>query len=263
MNFYWIYSIPNWQFFILCISAFVGFSLLGALLFRRFFEGWMGLKQSHNDIVGNFLSVSGLFYGITLGLISVGTFENFQQAEVSVSREATALNGLYRDVNLLENNDKNELKLLLKDYAYYMVGDAWKEQQKGNIPKGTSKIVNQVERILKNYKIENEKDKIVFAEVIHQNNRLSDMRRERVNLVQQGLPAAVWLVLFVGAFVVISLTWFLVIPNKKLDIAVNVLCGTLIGSLIFLIAAMDNPFRGEFSVSPQPFQLLIDGVMKQ
>lgn len=263
MNFYWIYDIPNWQFFIICIASFVSFSLLGALLFRRFFEGWMGLKQSNNDVVGNFLSVSGLFYGITLGLISVGTFENFQNAESSVSREATALNGLYRDVNLLEGREKNELKILLKEYAYYVVGDAWKDQKQGLIPRGTSKIVNQFERILINYKIETEKDRIVFAEIVHQNNKLSDTRRERLNLVQQGLPATVWLVLFVGAFVVISLTWFLVIPNKKLDVAVNVLCGTLIGSLIFLIAAMDNPFRGEFSVSPQPFQLLIDGVMKQ
>lgn len=66
-----------------------------------------------------------------------------------------------------------------------------------------------------------------------------------------------------GAFVVTSLTWLLVIANKKLDIAVNVLCGVLLGSLIFLIAALDHAFRGEFSVSPQPFKLLIDGVMKQ
>ncbi|MBC7755245.1 MAG: hypothetical protein H7Z20_01115 [Bdellovibrio sp.] len=80
--------------------------------------------------------------------------------------------------------------------------------------------------------------------------------------MQQGLPAAVWLVLFVGAFIVIGLTWLLVIDNKKLDIVVNVLCGILLGSLIFLIAAMDKPFRGEFSVSSEPFQLLIDGVMK-
>lgn len=61
----------------------------------------MGLKTSNNEVIGNFLSVSGLFYGITLGLISVGMFENFQLADSSVSCEATALNGLYRDVNLL------------------------------------------------------------------------------------------------------------------------------------------------------------------
>ncbi len=262
MDFYWIYDLPNWQFFIICMLAFISFSLLGAFLFRRFFEGWMDLKAANNEVIGNFLSVSGLFYGITLGLISVGTFDNFQSAEGSVSHEASALNGLYRYVNLLENSDKNEMKILLKDYAYYMVGEGWKLQQKGITPKGTSKIINKFEHTLANYKIETEKDKIIFAEVVKQNSKLSEMRRERINIVQQGLPAAVWLVLFVGAFVVISLTWFLVIANKKLDIAVNVLCGMLLGSLIFLIAAMDNPFRGEFSVSPQPFQLLLDGVMQ-
>lgn len=263
MNFYWIYSMPNWQFFVLCMLSFVSFSLLGAFLFRQFFEAWMGLKAANNEVVGNFLAVSGLFYGITLGLISVGTFENFQNAESSVSHEASALNGLYRYVDLLEGAEKNELKTLLKDYAHYVVGDGWKAQQQGNTPKGTSKIVNNIERVLANYKLETEKDKIIFTEVLKQNNKLSEMRRERVNIVQQGLPAAVWLVLFVGAFVVISLTWFLVISNKKLDIAVNMLCGILLGSLIFLIAAMDNPFRGEFSVSPMPFQLLLDGVMKK
>ena len=263
MNFYWIYDIPNWQFFLLCMVSFISFSLLGAFLFRTFFENWMGLKASNNEVVGNFLSVSGLFYGITLGLISVGTFENFQNAESSVSHEASALNGLYRYVDLLEGSEKGQLKILLKDYASYIVGDGWKAQQQGILPKGTSKIVNNFEQILANYKIETDKDKIIFSEVVKQNNKLSEMRRERVNIVQQGLPAAVWLVLFVGAFVVISLTWFLVIANKKLDIAVNVLCGMLLGSLIFLIAAMDNPFRGEFSVSPLPFQLLLDGVMKK
>jgi hypothetical protein len=262
MDFYWIYNIPNWQFFLICMAFFVSFSLLGAFIFRQFFEKWMGLNASHNDVVGNFLAVSGLFYGITLGLISVGTFDNFQQAETSVSQEASALNGLYRAVNLLEKNDKNELKIALKDYAQYMVGEGWRDQQKGLLPKGTSKIANRVETILGSYVIESEKDKIVYAEVLTQNSKLSEKRRERINHVQQGLPAAVWLVLFVGAFIVTALTWLLVIDNKKLDVTVNVLCGVLLGSLIFLIAAMDNPFRGEFSVSSEPFQLLIDGVMK-
>jgi hypothetical protein len=263
MDFYWIYDLPNWQFLIFCLVFFIGFSLLGAFLFRQFFEKLMGLTAAHNEVIGNFLAVSGLFYGITLGLISVATFENFQQAETAVSQEATALSGLYRDVNLLDGAEKNELKTILKDYADYMIGDGWKDQQAGIVPTGTSKIVNRFEHALINYKFETEKDKIMFSEIIHQNNKLSDMRRERVNIVQEGLPAAIWLVLFVGAFVVICLTWLLVIANKKLDIVVNVLCGGLLGSLIFLIAAMDNPFRGEFSVSPQPYQLVIDSVMKE
>jgi hypothetical protein len=54
----------------------------------------------------------------------------------------------------------------------------------------------------------------------------------------------------------------LVINNKKLDIIMNVLSGLLLGSLIFLIASLDNPYRGDFSVSPQAFQVLLDELMK-
>jgi hypothetical protein len=34
-----------------------------------------------------------------------------------------------------------------------------------------------------------------------------------------------------------------------------------IGLLVFLTAAMDNPFRGEFSISPDAFQDTYDHVM--
>ncbi len=65
-----------------------------------------------------------------------------------------------------------------------------------------------------------------------------------------------------GAFINIILTWLLVINNRKLDVVINILSGSLLGSLIFLIAAMDNPFRGEYSINADSFQLLLDGLMK-
>ena len=39
------------------------------------------------------------------------------------------------------------------------------------------------------------------------------------------------------------------------------LLSTAIFAVIFLIAVMDNPFRGEFSVQPTAFKLLLDGLM--
>jgi len=35
-----------------------------------------------------------------------------------------------------------------------------------------------------------------------------------------------------------------------------------LGIVIFLIAAMDNPFRGDVSVGPDSFQLVYDSLMK-
>jgi hypothetical protein len=53
-----------------------------------------------------------------------------------------------------------------------------------------------------------------------------------------------------------------VIENRRFDLLINTLSGILLGALIFWIAAMDNPFRGEYSVSSEAFELLLKGVMK-
>ncbi len=262
MNFYWVYDLPNWLFFVITIGVFIFISLLGAFLFSSKLEKWLGLTVEHNSIVSTFLGMSGVFYGITLGLIAVGTFENFNSTEDKVNNESSALAALYRDVSILENPEKLTLTSTLKRYTTYVVTQAWPMQQKGIIPKGGSSIIDTFQMQLSNYTPTTDKDKIIYAEVFDQFNELIEKRRLRLNAVNTSLPSTIWWILFLGALVNIILTWLLVINNKKLDIIINTLSGSLLGSLIFLIAAMDNPFRGEFSVNADSFQILLDGLMK-
>jgi Protein of unknown function (DUF4239) len=263
MNIYWIYNIPNWQFFILTLVTFILFSLIGSHLFGKYLDKWLGLTLENNETVGHFLAWGSVFYSITLGLIAVGTFESFKEVEGSVSQEASVLNGLYRSVALLEDNLKSkEMRFCLKRYAKYVSKDGWKLQQNGIIPKGTSHIVNDFEKILKKYDLRSEKDKLLYSEILKENNKLSEKRHERINNIGSGLPATIWYVILLGALINIILAWALVIPNKRLEILINTLTSALLGSLIFLIAALDNPFRGELCVDSSPFINLLDGLMK-
>jgi amino acid transporter len=262
MNFYWVYDLPNWLFFLITIATFICFALLGAFLFSSKLEKMLGLTVEHNGIVGTFLSLSGVFYGITLGLIAVGAFENFNSVEDKVNNESSSLAGLYRDVSILAKPEHIEMKAILKKYTEYVVNEAWPMQQKGIVPKGGTALIDTFQNHLALYNPETEKDKIIYAEVFDQFNVLVEKRRLKLNAVNASLPSTIWLILFLGAFVNIVLTWLLVIKNKKLDIVINILSASLLGSLIFLIAAMDNPFRGELSVGSDSFKLLLDGLMK-
>lgn len=262
MNFYWIYELPNWLFFTLTVGFFVLFSLLGTLFLGRRLENFFGLTESTNDIVGHFLSMSGVFYGITLGLIAVSTYETFGAAESSVTNEANALNTLYRATNLFERPEKQQMRNTLKKYAQYMVKEGWALQRQGIVPTGLSRIVDDFQKELIDYQIVTDKDKIVFEEVLKHFDDLSERRRLRVGNVTAGLPATIWLILLLGAFINIALTWLLVINNRRFDILINSLSGILLGALIYWIAAMDNPFRGDYSVSSEAFELLLKGTMK-
>ena len=262
MDFYWVYDLPNWQFFLICNSVFIGFSLLGTFFFSSKIEKMLSLTVEHNSIVSIFLASSGVFYGITLGLIAVGTFENFNSVDSTVNNECSSLAALYRDVQILEESDKEKMLQTLKNYTKQEVDTAWQLQSQGIMTNRGNQIINAFQKELSKYEPKSEKDKILFAEVFNQYNTLIQDRRLRINAASSTLPSAIWMILFLGAFVNIALTWCLVINNKKLDIIMNSLSGLLLGSLIFLIASMDNPFRGNFSISSQPFQSLLDQVMK-
>ena len=211
MNFYWVYDISNVKFFFLVISFFIFFSLLGAFLFSKWFEKKLNLTKETNNIVSIFLSLSGVVYGVTLGLIAVATFENYSGVETMVDTEASSLAGLYRDVNMLENKEKDSLKITLKNYTKYVIEQGWPLQQKGIVPKAGTEIVNTFQNYLAAYNPITEKDKIIYAEVFAQYNNFIEARRSTLNAVSTGLPGAVWLILFVGAFINIVLTWLLVI----------------------------------------------------
>ena len=94
MNFYWIYDLENWQFFIICISFFVFFCLSGTLIFNKYLDRILKLKKQYNSIIAIFLGLSGVIYGITLGLIAVATFENYNKVESIVFEESSALAAL-------------------------------------------------------------------------------------------------------------------------------------------------------------------------
>jgi hypothetical protein len=262
MDFYWVYDIPEWQFFILCNLLFISFSLLGTFFFSKKFEKLFSLSVEHNSIVATFIATSGVFYGITLGLIAVGTFENYNSVESTVNNESSSLGSLYDNVEILEDSSKVKMLATLKNYTTFIVDTAWELQKEGVISNRGAEIINSFEKELAHYVPKSEKDKILFTEVFKQLNTLIRDRRLRLNSVSSALPSAIWIILFLGAFVNIALTWCLVINNKKLDIIMNVLSGLLLGSLIFLIASLDNPYRGDFSVSPQAFQVLLDELMK-
>ena len=262
MDFFWIYEIPLWQFFLLTISVFVGFSLLGAIALNKILVKKLGLSVQTNETVSTFLNTSGVLYGITLGLISVANYENFSSVEAIVEAEASSLAALYRDVGILEKPERSELQNTLKQYTHYVIEQAWPAQSKGIIPKGGTVLIDTFQTQLAKYLPETDRDKIIYSEVFDQFNVLIERRRERLSSVTKTMPASVWGVLLIGAIVNIMLAWLLVIDNRKLDIIINTLCGLLLGSLIFLLAAMDNPFRGEFSISAEPFQLLLDDLMK-
>jgi hypothetical protein len=262
INFYWLYDLTNCQLYLFIVGLFICFALIGPFFISDRIEKKFGLSTEQNDIVSMYLSLCGAFFGITIGLIAVGTYDNFNNVKEIVTNESSSLAALYRDASMLEQPNKIELKGTLRLYTEYVVNEAWPLQRKGKVPKNGTIIIDTFQNQFIRYNPVSEKDKIIYGTMISQFNDLIQKRRLRLNSVDTCLSPTIYFVLFICSLVTIIFTWFIYMENKKLEYSVHILTAVLLGSLIFMIIVMDNPFRGQYSVSPESFQLLLDGLMK-
>ena len=229
---------------------------MGLGLARKLFHKSLGYDGPRNDQVTSFMSVLVLFYGITIGLVAVGTWENLSQVEEKVAREAASLAALYRDISSFPEPDRSELKRLLKKYTRYTIDVAWPLQQKAIQPKDGVAILNEFQDVLYGTKPSDKKDEILLGETLCMYNDFVTLRRMRLMSVNGGLPGIIWMVIIVGALLTISFLWFFVMEQFWPQNLMTVLVSIFIGTMIFLIAIMDHPFRGKLSVDAQPFEMV-------
>ena len=68
-----------------------------------------------------------------------------------------------------------------------------------------------------------------------------------------GIGPIIWTVILVGGGLTLSGSFLIHLPTLKGHLFMNSLFSILLGLMIFLLAAIDQPFRGEMGVSPSAY----------
>lgn len=260
MNMYWIYDLPTGLFAFLCIGFFILFSVGGFLLFRGIIDTYFMGGDSHNDIVSSAMGgLNGLF-SITLGLIAIGAWENFNSVDGNVSQEAAQVSSLYQNIKSVPPPLRDTLQAELKEYVRYTIEEAWPLQQKGIVPHGGTARLTRFQNSLMQFAPTTKGENFVFDNCVQQLTKVAELRRYRLQNVTQGFPASVWMVIMIGCLINIVILWLFKTDSLRVHITVIVLFSALLGLLVFLAAAMDNPFRGELSVSSDAFSIIYENM---
>jgi hypothetical protein len=261
MTMYWIYDLSNWLLCALIVSTCVGLELVGLFVSRPIVARLVGRSPKHNDIVSFFFAGMGVFYGLALGLIAVATWENYTQIDGVVATEAAAVASFYQDLDGYPQPLRGQLETMMRDYTRMVIETEWPAHKRGVALEDGDAVLNRLENVLMSFEPTNEREKISHGEVLRSWNTLVEQRRLRLQAVSTGLPAALWAVVLIGALINGILTYLFWIDNLWLHAILVSLLAIFIGVLVFLTAAMDNPFRGEFSVSSDAFRTILEKVM--
>lgn len=256
----WFYTVRPFYSALLLIVLIETLSLIGLLLTRRFILPRLHYHDGANDAVSGTVQAIGVFYGITVGLIAVAVWSTNSAASDLVSRESSAIGGLYRDVGGYPSPLREELREKLRAYTEFVVKQDWPAQREGKTLDGGMNILTDFQDAQFAFEPKTAGQTNLDAEALRAFNNLADCRRLRVVAAGGGLSDVMWSVIWVGAVISIGVAYFFKIPDTKLHMILVTLIAGFLAMVIFMIVINDKPFFGHSSVSSEPYEFMLNRI---
>ena len=242
---------------LLCLYAVVGLVIVRGRVLPR-----LRTDVQDSEFSGAMLQAVMVFYGLAVALIAVSVWQSYSDVTKIISQEATALAALYRDVSSYPEPIRPQLQKGLRDYTDQIIHQAWPLQEHGKIPTEGVELMNRFQDTLDDFEPASEGQKILHAETLRSYNQVIVARRLRLDAVGTGLPAILWLIIIAGAFISLTSSFFFKVEDARLQGIQVVLLATFVGLVIFMILALDRPFRGDLRLRPGAYQLIYDQLMR-
>jgi Protein of unknown function (DUF4239) len=261
---HFLFDLPFWVICPGLVGSMCVFALLGLRLVRaRVLTRWrVGVQDS--DFVGTIVQSVMVCYALVVALIAVKVWETHGATSQTVSAEAAATAAFYRDVSNYPEPLRGELQAGVRDYVEYVIRDAWPLQREGKmVPLGGVQLMDRIQGLMAGFEPATEGQKAYHQEAWRAFNRLIELRRLRLDAVGAGLPTAMWLVVLLGAAIGLCTTFFFRVEDVRLHITLVLLLASFLGLVVFVIVAMDRPYRGDLGIGPDSFQLVLDQLMKR
>jgi hypothetical protein len=232
------------------VLGFVAIAVSGSLLAHRFFP--KGVLEDHNDIAGFMFAVVGVVYAVLLAFLAIAVWERFDSAETRVHDEANQLVVAYRRVDAFPDQ-RAELRKKMLRYANLVVTDEWPKMNTGRGSERVNALVEEIAFQARHLNARTPTQQDLLTSVIDGLQATMMDRNDRLLLSSRGLNAFIWTILFFGAAAVIVFSYLFAFKSSGAQAAMIGLLAFTLALVLYLIAVIDYPYRGDVRIQPGPF----------
>lgn len=240
---------------LLCLSA-LALTWLGVFLFQGLVRSWIHGRRNANEMIGLTLAAFAALYGILLGLVAVEAYQDFSAVKDIVSKEASTLAALHKDFGGLPQPIRDELQEKLRAYAHEAIDAVHPPPDVAQNPHSSSPGLDALFALIMNFQPKLKSEEMIQAEAFTRLNMVVEHRRYLIAAGEDGIPNELWWVVCLGGFTLIGLMW-LFDMELHVHLILSSAMGLFLGSVIFLIAALDNPFNGGLTVGSRPIESVL------
>lgn len=258
-----LFALPLWALAVVLNLWLMGFALASLWAFRR----WLLPRLRLNNDAALFYGAAAMqsamvLYGLVAALTAVNVWTKHSQASDTVSREATAIATLWRDLGGYPQRERDSMREVLRGYTNQIIQEAWPEQRQRRVPRAGVEWMDRFQAQLFAFEPRSESQKILHAETLGAYNRMIEARNQRLDAVSAGLPGVLWLVLLPGAMGCLLLCIFFPIEDGRFQAILVAGLSGFVAMVLFVIISLDRPFQGDMAVTADSYQLIHDQLMK-
>ena len=235
---------------------FVAGAIGGLVLVQRLVP--IERRREHNDVAGFIYAVLGVAYAVLLGLMVVAVWQDWQEAQESVTQEANELAAIFWLAHGLSEPEGRHIQELARDYARVVVREEWALMEQGRSSPEVWKILDEMRASVETLDPTSDAQTVLYDNEIQRLHELGDARRARLLQAEEGLPAILWAVLLVGAVIVVGFTYLFGLQSTTVHVLMVAALAFIIGLVLFTVASLDYPFRGDVHISPDAFEQTLD-----
>lgn len=252
-----LYDYPNLLvgFGIVLVTVLV--AVAGYRLFRSVFK--LNVNEAERDLAMAVLAIVATVHSLLLAFSAVSVWESYSAAEASVVDEANTVAQLARDLGVYNSPESMQAREVLRTYVASVLNDEWPSLRNGDSHEVAWHTIDDLFRAIGRIEPDTPRHVALLPEIWQRTNELVKLRRDRLHASQSEIPTTLWTVVLVGTLLTFMTTW--VLPHSRFNVWMISTLAFSIGLVFFFLVAMDRPFAGQESISPQPFQLALDNMI--
>jgi Protein of unknown function (DUF4239) len=252
---YLLTSRPVWVL-VLLLFVFTALSMTGPFLVRRRIS--LQHLRSNNEVAGFKFAVIGVLYAVLLAFVVIITWERFYDAEKALAAEAGSAATIYRLAGGLDQASAAALRANLSAYLQSVLKDDWPAMAVGRSSLATTRVLSDLYDVIVQYRPSDLHGSDLQKDLLSEIDQMTRARRERLVMAEGTVPSAIWFVLFLGAALTISFTFFFGTQSVMAQSLMTGVLAAIIFSSVLVIVAIDRPYTGAIMVSQDSIRAVLE-----
>ena len=244
---------------IILIVFFVTVALGGQWLVNKSIK--QEILEKHHSAGEAMMGVVGTLFSVLLGFMVAASMDKYNDARMHDEAEASNVASVFRIARGMSDIDRPRIRQLCREYVDDVVDNEWKKMEQGiKINHGWVTYQKLWESVVA-VSPENDRQNNLHQEMIASMKELGEHRRARILLAQKQMPPALWLVVGIGAFITVALSYVFASQFPKVQGFMTTLVATAMALNVWLLCAYAHPYSGELKIQPSMFLLLKESIL--